>query len=50
MSFIVLEFELADINVNKESGFFLIGKFRDTHFALQKCTNSQNKHSGVQEL
>ena len=43
MSCIVLDIELADKNGTKEMGVFDDGKFRDTHFLLQKSTNTQNK-------
>ena len=36
ISCIVLDFELADKNVIKELGVFLMGMFRDTLFILQK--------------
>ena len=47
MSCIVLDFEVADINVFREFGFSLMEKFRDTHFALHESTNPQSKQAGV---
>ena len=43
MSCIVLNNELEDKNFIKEFGVFLLAKFKDTHFVLEKGTNPQNK-------
>ena len=49
MSCIVLVIEFADLKANKALGFLSMGKFRDSHFVLQKSTNPQDKRFGVQE-
>ena len=47
---IVLDIELADENVIKELGVFLMAKFKDTRFVLQRITNPQNKRFGAKKL
>ena len=47
ISRIMLAIELADINVIRELGIFLMEMFRDNHFALQQGTKPQNKQFGV---
>ena len=37
------------MNLVKDLGVFLIGLFRDFHFALQKITNPQSRQFAVQE-
>ena len=49
-SCIVLEIVLADKNVIKELGVFLMGRFRDTHFVLLRKTNPQGKQFCVQKI
>ena len=47
---IVLDIVLADLNVIEKLGVFLMGRFRDTHSALQKSTKPGSKQFGGQKI
>ena len=49
MSCIVLDFEPADMNDIRNWEFLFMAKLRDTPFVLQRSTNPQSKHFGVQD-
>ena len=50
MSCIVLDFELAEKNVIKELGIFLIVLFKDFHFVHQRLLNLITRRHGSQNV
>ena len=50
MSRLYLDIEFADVNVDKESGVLIDGKFQGDSLRLPKSTNPQNKRFGSQEI